>query len=105
MMPHKLSTIDTPSDQERLFADLDSRQVDDERGGWFTQVCGVYVDSWNTTWVQITAAHDPATSVVVHLSPAARANHVLAALRTWSAEPCATRSHVIEASGPQLEHR
>jgi hypothetical protein len=79
---------------ERLFAALDGIRIDDPGGGWITEVLGIHAirGEW---WVQIAASGDDRRSVLLRLLGSVTIDDTIAALRWWSLQPLAKRSHPV----------
>jgi hypothetical protein len=71
------------SHADRLFTELDHRQIGDGLDSWITLVTGIHIER-HEAWIQIGVMGDPARSVVVHLPEHVTADHALAALASWT---------------------
>jgi len=80
---------------DRLFLELDNRQIEDASGDWVAQVLGIHI-AQRDVWVQIAPADAPRRSLLLHLSSRATATHAIVALSAWSKTPTPERVRVIE---------
>jgi hypothetical protein len=83
------------SHADRLFTELDHRQIGDGLDSWMTLVTGVHIER-HEAWIQIAVMGDPARSVVVHLPEHVTADHALAALAAWTRSDEEGASPIIE---------
>jgi hypothetical protein len=84
----------TLSYADRLFAELDRRQIGSSPDSWTTLVTGIHIDG-HEAWVQIAVMGDPIRSLVVHLPEHVTAEHALAALASWQRSDEESTSPVI----------
>jgi hypothetical protein len=94
----------TPSDQghlsaDRLFAELDQRQIGDPDGS-IIEVISIHLTESTGAWVQMEIAGEQKESVLLHLPNSTSVDQAIAALNAWGQMALERRPRCIDVTPP-----
>ena len=90
-------TPSTAPREERLFAELDGRDIYSGTSHWFACVLGIHTTP-EEDWVQLSLVGQFPCSLIVHLLPRTTAEQAINAINSWLKSPLDDRPRIVDVS-------